>query len=251
MRLKRQLADLLEYTLDARVVRRGTLPTLVEQEHLTRFFEHFEIDCVFDVGANAGQYADMIRTRCGYKGPVISFEPAPDLANSLRKRANPTWFIEQTVLNEIAGPVDFNVAADSQFSSMNRPAGHKLFEQPSATVQTIKIPASTLADQFDKYLKLIGFKRPFLKMDTQGSDLAVARSAGNRLQRFVGIQSELSFDPIYKGIPTAMEALNFYQSNGFALSAFVPNNTGHFPHLFEIDCILYRVCPPSPHGSIV
>ena len=88
-------------------------------------------------------------------------------------------------------------------------------------------------------------------MDPQGSDLAVARSAGNRLQRFVGIQSELSFDPIYKGIPTAMEALNFYQSNGFDLSAFVPNNTGHFPHLFEIDCILYRVCPPSPHGSIV
>jgi hypothetical protein len=54
MPLKRQLSDLFECALDARVVSRGVLPTLLEEEYLTRFFDHFEIDCVFDVGANAG-----------------------------------------------------------------------------------------------------------------------------------------------------------------------------------------------------
>jgi hypothetical protein len=76
---------------------------------------------------------------------------------------------------------------------MNQPADHERFEQLFGIARTIKTSASTLSDQFDKHLKLIGFKRAFLKMDTQGSDLAVARGAGDRLQRFVGIQSGLSF----------------------------------------------------------
>jgi FkbM family methyltransferase len=237
MGLKRRIADIVERRLDVRIVGRAQLPILFEQDHLSRFFSHFQIDCVFDVGANAGQYADMIRDRCGFAGPVISFEPIPALAGALKARAGPNWFVEQAVLGKEAGTVEFNVVAEDQFSSMNR-----LREgiSASAVVQTLRLEASTLAIQFDKYRRMLGFKRPFLKMDTQGSDLDVAIGAGDRLQECVGLQSELSFDPIYAQVPTAVEALDFYRSQGFTLSAFVPNNSGQFPRLYEMDCILYR-----------
>jgi hypothetical protein len=34
------------------------------------------------------------------------------------------------------------------------------------------------------------------------------------------------------------EAIALYESCGFTLSSFVPNNEGHFPILVETDCIM-------------
>jgi FkbM family methyltransferase len=238
MTLKRRIADFAERQFDLRIVKRWNVPLLFEQEHLSRFFKHFEIDCVFDVGANAGQYADMIRDKCGYSGPVISFEPIPALASQMKKRSasRKNWIVEQNVLDKQTGTVEFNIMADDQFSSLKKPRS----DSTVATEAGVRIEASTLALEFDRFQKMIGFKRPFLKMDTQGSDLDVAIGAGDRLQQFIGLQSELSFYPLYENVPSALEMLDFYRSKGFTLSAFVPNNAGQFPKLYETDCILYR-----------
>jgi FkbM family methyltransferase len=224
-----------------KIVRSGNLLPLIEQEHLQRFFRHFQVDCIFDVGANAGQYADMVRTSCGFSGPIISFEPIPTMAARLERRAARTnnWHIEQTVLGSCVEPVNFHVMEGDQFSSMNRPKSDGAISS-EPIVETLSMQSTTLKDHFDRYQRLLGFKRPFLKMDTQGSDLEVARGAADRLKQFVGIQSEISFEPLYENIPTAAESLDFYRSQGFTLSAFVPNNSGQFPRLFESDCILYR-----------
>ncbi|MDP3737752.1 MAG: hypothetical protein Q8R02_10200, partial [Hyphomonadaceae bacterium] len=60
------------------------------------------------------------------------------------------------------------------------------------------------------------------------------------LSKFVGFQSELSIRRLYQDAVDFREALTFYQSLGFDLSALVPNNGGHFPALIEIDCIMVR-----------
>ena len=52
--------------------------------------------------------------------------------------------------------------------------------------------------------------------------------------------TELAYRPIYRNVPGADDALAFYRSRGFAISAFVPNNHGHFPLLVEQDCIFIR-----------
>ena len=66
MGVKRALADFVEQAIGVRIVRlphgaritlADNIPLLLEEEHLRRFFDYFKIDCVFDVGANAGQYA--------------------------------------------------------------------------------------------------------------------------------------------------------------------------------------------------
>jgi hypothetical protein len=77
-------------------------------------------------------------------------------------------------------------------------------------------------------------------MDTQGFDVAVLGGAGDTLNCFVGFQSELSVRKIYQQAADFRDALTHYQSLGFDISAFVPNNAGHFPALVEIDCIMVR-----------
>ena len=49
--------------------------------------------------------------------------------------------------------------------------------------------------------------RIFLKMDTQGYDLATVRGAGDRLGDVLALQSEVSCLPIYDGMPRMTEQL--------------------------------------------
>jgi hypothetical protein len=90
---------------------------------------------------------------------------------------------------------------------------------------------------------------PFSRWTTQGHDVAVANGAGDQLSKFVGLQSELAVKRLYDDSPTFEEALDFYRTRGFELSALVPNNLGHFPRLLEIDCIMYRKDLESGPGS--
>ena len=77
-------------------------------------------------------------------------------------------------------------------------------------------------------------------MDTQGNDLAVAQGAGDIITEFVGLQSELAIQKIYDSPTDYKSAIEYFSSKGFVLSAFVPNNPGHFPYLVEIDCIMFN-----------
>jgi FkbM family methyltransferase len=217
-----------------------------EEEHLKRFFSHFKVDCVFDVGANRGQYRALIRDRIGFKGPIISFEPVPFLVsqlNGIKTRANDAnWHIENIALDRTAGEAEFNVMANNTFSSLKPPshAAVSIFRDMNKIQDVIQVKKEKLSDQYEKYKTLLKFKRPFLKMDTQGNDVAVFEGAEPSIKEFVGLQSELSIRKIYENTLYYYEVMDFYSRNGFTLSAMVPNNAGHFPDLIEIDCIMYR-----------
>jgi FkbM family methyltransferase len=215
-----------------------------ERMHLRRFFAHFGVDCVFDVGANVGQYATMLREAIGFEGPIISFEPIPELAAQLKHRAarDPNWHIEALALDREAGPASFNVMAESQFSSLRRPADDQpaIFKADNSVAREVQVMRSTIAVELPRWQRTLGFQRPFLKMDTQGNDLAVVEGAGDVLNSFVGLQSELAIRSLYAGAVGYADTIAGYQARGFELSAFVPNNSGHFPLLVEMDCVMFR-----------
>lgn len=245
MALRHALVGVAERLLNAKVVRPpSAIAVAFEQVHLKRFFQQYEVDCVFDVGANKGQYGLMLRQRVGYRGPIVSFEPVPSAVNILRAKAaaNPKWYVEEVALDRSSGSPSFNITSDSEFSSFHRPseASAAIFANQSAVANQIEVKAVTLADMFKKYSELLRFRWPFLKMDTQGHDLDVAQGGSDILQHFVGLQSELSIKPLYEGIHNYTDALQYYQKHGFELSAFVPNNQDHFPRMLEIDCIMYN-----------
>jgi hypothetical protein len=121
MGFKRAIADFVEQVIGARIVRPddiplllenelvrrlpNNIPMLLEKEHLRRFFDYFKIDCVFDVGANVGQYAKMVRSFADYNGPIVSFEPNPQIAAILREAAQRDggWFVEEVALGASPG----------------------------------------------------------------------------------------------------------------------------------------------------
>jgi FkbM family methyltransferase len=206
-----------------RLVDGRKLHSLPEREHLKRLLSHLEIDCVFDVGANVGQYATQLRKQVGYKGRIISFEPIPEAADE-------------------GGMRTFHVMAGSEFSSLSEPKTDEVgrFAAMNRPVRSIMVATETLAEAYPRLKAQYGFRRPFLKMDTQGYDMSVLRGAGDIIREFAAFQSELSVRRIYEEATDFREALTYYQSLGFDLSAFVPNNAGHFPALIEIDCIMVR-----------
>jgi FkbM family methyltransferase len=244
MSVKRWLRSRVEQAFDVHVLPVGHVARVFEWEHLRHFFEHFEVDCVFDVGANAGQYATMLRQHVGYRGDIVSYEPIPEHAARLRAAAagDRSWFVEELALSATPGRASFNIFASDQFSSLHAlsDAAIAQFHQAVDLARRIEVRTARLLDEIPKYAERLGFKRPFLKMDTQGHDLSVALGAGERLRDFVGLQSELSIEPLYADVPRYHDALEFYRERGFELSALVPNNLGHFPRLLEIDCIMYR-----------
>jgi FkbM family methyltransferase len=214
----------------------------IERWQLKRFWDHFKIDCIFDVGANLGQYASMARS-LGFAGPIISFEPNTKIANQLRQAAagDDRWHVEEIALDETEQDTSFNVMTGHQFSSLHQPHDSEgRFTAHMDVVETLAVRTMRLDTMFDRYREKLGFARPFLKMDTQGHDVSVAKGAGGRLHSFYGLQSELAFKKIYAEQMGYREAIDYYSEQGFVLSSLVPNNHGHFPDLIEMDCIMYN-----------
>lgn len=215
-----------------------------EQEQLRRLLSHFEVDCVFDIGANEGQYAEMLRRKVGYKGYILSFEPIPAAAAVIRRkqRNDPKWLLFESAVAENDGFQDFHVMNASQFSSLSMPrhADTDLFVKQNAVRETIKVKTERLTTVLPRLRQELRFERPFLKMDTQGFDVSIVRSSHAVMHEFVGIQSELAVARLYEDSVDFREALAEYEKCGFVLSALVPNNAGHFPRLLETDCIMVR-----------
>jgi FkbM family methyltransferase len=215
-----------------------------EQQHLKRMLHDYGVDCVFDVGANYGQYAQMLRRKANFKGLIISFEPIPDAAAILRKLSanDPLWIIEECALSKSNGTQTFNIMSDSQFSSLSEPNHDEIqsFKDMNKVSESIQVKTETLDSAFGRLQRKFTFECPFLKMDTQGFDVEVVNHGKSVINQFIGLQSELAVNKLYKDSVDFREAITIYEQHGFSLSAFVPNNEGHFPRLVETDCIMLR-----------
>jgi FkbM family methyltransferase len=226
------------------VVDQDKLGPLFEQSYLRRLLCELNADCVFDIGANAGQYATMLRRKAHYSGRIISFEPLPRECGALKElsRVDELWDIDQSGVTARGGLQSFHVMASSQFSSFSGASikDTDLFLNSNRVERTIPVETVTLDFAYEKYHQKCGFMRPFLKLDTQGLDTEILRDNRAVLQNFVGFQSELSIKKLYDKSIDFRDAITLYEELGFELSALVPNNAGHFPVLVEIDCIMIR-----------
>jgi hypothetical protein len=134
---------------------------------------------------------------------------------------------------------DFHAYDRSELGSF-RGFGKSVHAPQAMASTTVKVKIDTLEAHLTAAKERWNFKRPFLKLDTQGFDLEVAKGAGPRLSEFVGLQSEIAFQNIYDGAPDYLSALKFYESSGFVLSRLVPIHEAHFPELVEMDAIMIR-----------
>ena len=245
MRIVRPLRTLsrrLRRLASLRIIDPERIHVSFETHFLRKFLRSFDIDCVFDVGANRGQYATRLLRQVGFRGHVISFEPTPGLAEILRTAAKgwPQWHVEECALGTTPGTVHFHQMHEDQFNSLYTPRTDQAggIQYMNNVKEAITVEMRTLKDVYLKWKELLGFKRPFLKMDTQGNDVEVVRSGAHCIAEFIGLQSELAFSSLYENTPAYAEALNAYGDQGFVLSGMFPNNSGHFPYLVEMDCVM-------------
>jgi FkbM family methyltransferase len=215
-----------------------------EVDALRRFFRETKIDCVFDVGANKGQYATLLRKEIGFRGQIISFEPNPNLANILigRTKRSKFWSFEPQALSDRSGALTFNVMSDSHFSSFETPVDHddSRIAEMNRVVARVEVKTVKLDDIYEKLKQRFNFQRPFLKMDTQGHDLHVIRGASQSLNEIVGVQSEMSFKSLYKDVPDYQTVIGLLEEKGFSLNALFKGSRGLFPELVEMDGIFFN-----------
>nr|WP_272916562.1 FkbM family methyltransferase [Tsuneonella aeria] len=199
------------------------------------------IDCVLDVGANTGQFADRLR-RTGYTGHIVSFEPMPREYAIIAEAANrdARWHTFNFALGSKAETKRFNVlgsGAGTVYSSFLDP----LPGETPAVSETIAIEVRRLDDVFDRIEGLVGADaRHFLKIDTQGYDLEVCKGGEAALPRMLGLQSEVSIKPLYAGQPGYIDALAYYEALGFALMNLSIVNRTAAGSVLEYDCLMAR-----------
>jgi len=229
-------------------LRKDTNPSVFHPGHLKAIFDRLGVNCVVDVGANFGQFAQMIR-HSGYTGRIVSVEPVADTYAALSKKAegDPSWQTLNIALGRKDEQKTFNVFADRDLSSFLNPvAGQWQSTGTSCVANTQVVTVKRLDAIFDEVTEGLAPPRVFLKLDTQGYDLEVVAGANDSLRHVLGLQTELSVIQIYEGMPDYVEALRIFRSLGFELTGVFPvchdEKTGH---VIEFDAVLTRRSIPE------
>jgi FkbM family methyltransferase len=253
--ISRNILDALNNVLSARGLEihpKWRLERLPQARYLRRLFREWDVSSVIDVGANAGQYTDFLRSEVGFTGPILSFEPQPELAKRLAERSaeSSIWRTEGVALGAEHGTIEFRIAKNSEFGSVlpAKAFSEEYFGAMSSTTQVIDVEVRTLDDMIDAHRDFLG-DRIYLKLDTQGFDLHVLSGLRRHDSSVVAAQSECAVIPLYEGAPEYYESIEAFRQRGFIVSQFFPNNDGHFPRLIEFDSHFVRL-PRSDSSDI-
>jgi len=210
--------------------------------HLTQLFDKLPIQCVLDVGANRGQYRQLLRDRVGYQGLIISFEPLAQNIASLRAQAeaDPRWVIRGHALGSADTEMDINVMKADLLSSFLAPdpAMVPMFRPVNVIDRRERVAVRRL----DSVIEELGSERPlrnvYLKLDTQGFDLEVVRGAAATRPRVRALQTEISMQHLYQRAPSYRETLDELTKLGFAVTAMCPVVRDEQMRVVEFDCVM-------------
>ncbi len=202
-----------------------------------------EIDLVLDVGANRGQFGQLVRT-LGYVGDIISFEPLARYRSQLETTfsADLRWRLVPLAIGNATAELPLHVFNDDSFSSLHplNAIAKMRFTGLVAETQAERVSVRTLDDLRPAWADG-PLRRILLKTDTQGHDLAVLQGATEVLRSTQSIVTEAAFVPLYEGVPLFPETNAWLTARGFALSGFFP--ISHHPEdltLIEADCVFTR-----------
>lgn len=211
-------------------------------DHLKNVLAKYAIDCVLDVGANAGQYAASLR-RLGYRGWIVSFEPVRSVFMKLveESRGDDKWICYNLALGEKSENKIINVYSSSVFSSFLDASDYsKGIWKSLETVAPEEVVVVRLDDLFGEILGRTGGHRFYLKMDTQGYDLNVFRGSLNSLGHIEAIQAELSLIHVYNDMLSPYVVLGEFHRRDYYVSGMYPINRDESMAVIEYDCVMVK-----------
>jgi FkbM family methyltransferase len=180
--------------------------------------KRFEVDVVFDVGANIGQFASELRS-VGYQGKIVSFEPLSSAHAALTKAAagDSQWVVPARVaIGDHDGEITINIAGNSVSSSVLPMLDlHSTAEKSAAYVSSERVALARLDSIVPHYLA--GARRPFVKIDTQGFEWQVLDGMLATLPATTGVLVEMSLVPLYAGQRLWQDLIDRLSQAGFTL----------------------------------
>jgi FkbM family methyltransferase len=144
----------------------------VKTPNLSQFLDSRNVDLVIDVGANKGDYGYHLR-RWGYRGAIVSIEPASGPYAALQRRVNgdKRWTPIRVALGDHSGQAEINISRASVFNSLLPQTGlANAFDPQMEIIATETIELRKL----DEVLADRPFSAGFLKIDVQGTEKAGA-----------------------------------------------------------------------------
>jgi FkbM family methyltransferase len=204
------------------------------------------IDVVLDVGANAGQYGELLRER-GYSGRIVSLEPVAEAFAELEARAvaDGHWEAHQVAASDEDGELTLNITGDSRSSSALERNERFAGLAGWAPKESRAVPARRLEALAPELLR--PGERAYLKLDVQGYERAVLAGAGAALDRFEAIELELSVAALYERQPDLAEMLPLLAGLGFRPVSLEPILLDEEGLLMELDGLFARARPSAGH----
>jgi len=218
--------------------------------HLKSVLENLDINCVLDVGANVGEYGRMLRGT-GYQGRIVSIEPVSDVFRNLQEAAagDSEWVTLRLACGSVEEERAINLFSLNVLNSLRQPSELFRLIDSSGVNRTEMVTVRRLDSIFEDAVKGIDQPRVFLKTDTQGFDLEVLQGAGKRIDDVVGLQTEVSLQPLYEDGPDYLQLLAYCRGLGFEPTGFFP--IFHSPvtrQMVEMDAVLTRAAFANPNG---
>lgn len=212
----------------------------MDQRMLIKYLNDNNINDCFDVGANTGQYAKLLRAS-GFTGKIFSFEPQSKAFEQLSKSAagNSQWLVYNIGLGDIDGKSIINISKNSVSSSILDINSFLVKTAPDTqyiSKEEIKI------NRLDTFLKGINFtSRFFLKIDAQGFESKILEGTEFCFNNIYALQLELSCISLYNGEKLFDEMKGFIESKGFYLSSLESGFTDpQSGRLLQVDAIFLR-----------
>jgi FkbM family methyltransferase len=203
-------------------------------------------DIVLDVGANIGQFGDML-FGLGFKGRLVSFEALPDIHRQLTEHARTAgaaWQVAPcAALGSARGKVEMNVAANLVSSSILPMRQDHVDAAPdSKYITRTLVDIQRLDELASRYVTPDADL--LIKIDTQGYEREVLEGATALLPQTVALQIELSLVSLYEGAPDFVDMLGRVLAQGFELFGLVPGfRDPRSGRLLQMDGFFLRTRP--------
>ncbi len=201
----------------------------------------YQIDLIFDVGANTGQFGQRVR-KLGYARDIISFEPIAETYRQLQATAaaDSRWKTVHSALGDYDGTAEINVSANSYSSSvLNMLPAHSESAPDTTCFRQESIRMQKIDSILDQYYS--PGQNLYVKIDTQGFERQVFDGSMWSLPHIKGFQMELSLQPMYEGETLMQEMLHLLQSSGYKLKLM---DSGHRNHktgeLLQVEVYFFR-----------
>jgi FkbM family methyltransferase len=206
-----------------------------------KIVENYNINTLFDIGANAGQYARRMR-KLGYGEKIISFEPLKSAFTELKKVSSKdnNWLVYNYALGNEEITSIINVAGNSQSSSiLDMLPTHVKSEPESKYIAKEEIEIKKIDSVFNSFYNKES--SIMMKIDTQGFEKNVIDGAKESLNYIKIIQLEMSILPLYENEMPFIEMITYLNNKGFQLfsleNGFSDSTTGQ---LLQVDGIFIQ-----------